>query len=886
MASSLNLRPAVQAARQRLAAGREALYRRHQNGTPGVQLAAAMTDLFDGIVLDLYEAAMSELDETTARRVRANIALVPHGGYGRRDVAPYSDVDLMLLHTSEISQDVVELARRLFRDINDAGFSVGNSVRTPNEACQMALKDAAVCTSQIESRFLAGSVTLYSKFAEKFQRLARRKLRNLLPAMQEARLEERIKYGETAYLLEPNIKRSRGTLRGIQLLRWIGFARYGANEPQSLRLCGALSRDDYYALRDALEFLLRLRNELHFFAGRANDRLDRSEQLRIAELFGFTGNPGVMPVERFMQEYFRHTGMVSHVVTRFVSGAQPGRWWREALTPLWSHLVEGDFWVGPWTIRATRRGLKKLTGNLEQALRLADLANLYDKQMDYATSEAIRNSVPQMSPVVTTPAAQRFISLLERPARLGEVLRELHDIRVLEILVPPLKHARNLMQFNQYHKFTIDEHTLQAIERATDFRHDPGPFGRVYRQIKKKWLLHLALLIHDLGKGFEEDHSELGRRLALETADILRLSTTDAEKVAFLVHKHLQMSHLAFRRDISDDQLVVKFAVEVGSPEMLRMLFVLTGADLAAVGPGVLNDWKTEVLSDLYSRAMQYLSGDRRSLDTEERLRQTRAEVRKCLPEVVPSWFEEQIAGLSPAYLHSTPPQQIAAELQKLHGLPSGEVLATGRYLAETNTVEYTVATRENVTPGLFHKLAGALAAKGLQVLSAEINTLKDGLVLDRFYVNDQDFAQEPPPDRIVGVCKSLESSLKNGAPPPLHQARRYGRSVVPTELNPIPPRVSFDNSQSDGFTVIDVFAHDCIGLLYIIGRSLFELGLNISVAKIGTFLDQVVDVFYVTDAAHRKIEDEQRQEEIRSRLLADIQAFVASQDPAQRTTV
>ena len=269
--------------------------------------------------------------------------------------------------------------------------------------------------------------------------------------------------------------------------------------------------------------------------------------------------------------------------------------------------------------------------------------------------------------------------------------------------------------------------------------------------------MHLALLIHDLGKGHVEDHSEVGLRIAEQMARRLRLPEREAETLKFLVHKHLLMSHLAFRRDTSDDQLIVRFAVEVGSPEVLRMLYLLTAADFAAVGPGVLNQWKEEVLSDLYHRTMRHLSGDSPSASAEER----RAELRTLLREEADAeWFDEQVAALPSSLVFSMPPQRLADELRQLQMLSDGEVRIGTRYLSDTGTVEFVVATHEEITPGVFHKLTGGLTSQGLEILSADINTLADRLVLDLFVVRDPDYAGPPPPDRIEQINRRLNESL------------------------------------------------------------------------------------------------------------------------------
>lgn len=874
MSITSGLRPSVLKARQRLAEGRQKLKQRHEQKSPGLHICRAQADLMDAVVLDLFQAALIDLDEAGEEGIGAELALVAHAGYGRRDVAPYSDVDLMILHDSRDAARVAPVANRLVRDVFDAGLVLGQSVRTIDDACDLAMEDAQIFTSLVESRHLGGSQPLFDRFLQRFTQLAQRRQTSLISAIEKAREEERTQFGDTVYLLEPNIKRSRGGLRDIQLSRWIGFVRYGAADADSLQLKGVITREDQRLLRQATDFLLQLRNEMHFHAGKSNDVLDRAEQVRLAALLDYAGQDGQLPVEQFMQEYFRLTSAVSRVVTRFVAGAYPGSKLSEALGVLFSHQVERDFRVGPSQIAPTRRGAVKLQQSLEEILRLADLANLYNKRIARSACELIRQAVPHLPDEVNEAAAARFLSILSHKLQLGGILRTLYDLGVLELVIPAFTHARCLLQFNEYHKFTVDEHSLLAVERATQFAQDLGALGNVYRHIKQKHVLHLALLIHDLGKGFAEDHSEVGLRIAEAVATRLFLPRREREVLKFLVHKHLLMSHLAFRRDTSDEQLIIRFAVEVGSPDILEMLFVLTAADLAAVGPGVLNSWKIEVLSDLFERTMDHLAGDRASMAPEERWRTKRDEILQCLKDDADQrWVSEQIQTLPPAYLHAKTPQQIAEDLHELHKLRSGDVIARGRYLPETGTVEYTVYTFEDIAPGVFHKLTGALSSKGLQILSAEINTLAHELVLDRFYVSDPDFAGAPPTERLENVSEELVDALCQGNPPSFRRIWRISQPATAAALAPLPTVVRADNSTSERFTVLDIFAADRLGLLYAITRKLFELGLNVGVAKIGTYLDQVVDVFYVTDQQGRKIVNDERILEIRAALLEAIEA-------------
>ena len=466
---------------------------------------------------------------------------------------------------------------------------------------------------------------------------------------------------------------------------------------------------------------------------------------------------------------------------------------------------------------------------------------------------------------------------MDHPARLGELLRNLADMGALEKIIPAYTHARSLLQFNEYHKYTVDEHCLRAVEACTAFAHDKGPLGRVYRRIKRKWLLHLALLLHDLGKGFPEDHSDVGRDIAEKTAERLGLSEADTETLKFLVHKHLQMSHLAFRRDYSDPQLIVRFAVEVGSPEVLQMLFVLTASDFEAVGPGVLNGWKVQVLTDVYRATIAHLAEDAPALENEELIRRRREQILEQVRTTSPedrAWWTRQLAALPAPYLDKTETHEIIDDLRGLHQLSRGDVAVQARYLADANAVEYKIGTHDEITPGLFHKLCGALTSQGLQILSAEITTLADQLVFDRFWVHDPDFAREPPASRIEQIKRVIVDGLRASPDrrPAFRRVWRAGGQRTASLLSPLPTQVRIDNSTSDRYTVIEFFAADRMGLLYTISQALFELGLSIAVAKIGTYLDQVVDVFYVSDSSGQKVTDSARLDAIRARLLSAVE--------------
>jgi [protein-PII] uridylyltransferase len=860
----------VVAAKQRLIDSRRELHERHSAGCPGVELCAAVTEVRDAVIRDLFEAVLADLDRIDTADLLARVALVALGGYGRRDVAPFSDVDLMLLHDPSVADRVGPLAKRLVRDVFDAGLILGHSVCTPEQACRLARGDYTICTSLMESRFLLGDRDLFERFLRRFRKEVRKNWRGLAAEICQGRAEERARYGETVFLLEPNIKRSRGALRDLHLIRWLSFTRYGTADPAELQAESAISEEDVSTVRRASEFLLRLRNELQFHAGSASDVLSRSEQFRVAAAGPYEFSDGLLPVERFMQDYFRHTDGVSHVAAQLETKVLAHDRLSRLATSVFGHRVDSGLRVGLGGVTASRKSLEEMRGDLTPVMRLVDLANMYDMPIDPATWEQIRRQSRDLPPLPSPGACGHFLSLLEHSARLGPSLRSLHEAGILERFIPEFARARGLLQFNQYHKYTVDEHCIRAVECAVEFASDPGPVGRVYRGLSRKRVLHLALLIHDLGKGHLEDHREVGVRIAAATAARLGLDPYESELLIFLVGKHMLMNYLAFRRDIGDERMVLNFAVQVGSPEVLEMLYVLTATDLAAVGPDVWDGWKAEILTDLFDRAMQHLDVDSPAVAAEEQLVRRRESVRQCLgADAQRPWLARQLEALPGGYLNTTAPEQAAADLRMLESLEAGGISAAGQYQADTNSVQFTVCTSERVSPGIFHKLTGALSSCGLEIRSAQINTLADGLVLDRFLTHDPDFAGRPPRERIEEVNEALVDSLRRtGAQPPTFRRTWHAGGPSTAAISPMQTRVNVDNHTSDKYTIIDIFTHDRAGLLYAITRCLFELGLSVFRAKIGTYLDQVVDVFYVTDSQGAKIQEEGRLATIRERLL------------------
>lgn len=878
-ATALPLSRSTAALRERVQQLRAAAQTRRAQGATGLQVAGLLSQLVDDFLRELYGDALHAAGGDRSALTRG-AALLAVGGTGRGDLAPYSDIDLLFLQASQEPAGFTEAVAAMVRHCWDAGLQLGHSVRTVADAIRMARQDSQFATALLEARCLCGSEALAEELHRAFVRqVIRARNGSFIEECLAEREKERQSHGAVVQQLEPDVKRSLGGLRDLHLLRWVGYARAGVADFDSLKLQGALSVEEARRLVLAYEFLTGVRIDLHFAAGRAQDVLSREDQLRLAEQRGIAGTAGLRPVERFMQQYFEHSTAVADIVGRFVERQRPRPWIRSVVNYLMSFRVDDIYRIGAGQIDVVPRQRSRVCSSLEEVLRLTLTAVMHRVRIAPKLVDRLKQHARQLAGQDLTPEARRlFLQILARPGTLGAALRVLYDVGVLEVVLPCLKHVRCLLQFNQYHAYTVDEHTLRTIEAAERFEADRGPVGQAYREIRHKELLHLALLLHDAGKGFEEDHSEVGRRLALETARRLGLPEHQRDLLEFLVHQHLLMATLAFRRDTNDPEVLLRFNHEVGSPDALRMLYVLTAADITAVGPGVWNEWKAELLAAFYDRSMMWLSGQSDVFEESARRRQVVREVLRHLhaPEAGADDVARRLAPFPIHYLLSTPPAQIAADLELIARRRPHDIHIASHYDAETGTVEYRVITSEAVTTGCFHKLTGVLSAKRMEILSAQICSSQEGVIVDSYRVRDYDHEGEVPEFRREEVATAIRRVLQGELDvESLFRSRlRFAPHVLQGPVSNLPMRVVIDNETSDRYTIIDVFAHDRPGLLYRITRSLFELELSVALARIATHFDQVVDVFYVTDIQGAKIRDGQRLRQIREQLAERIAEF------------
>ena len=854
----------------------------HDSGASGKRISVAFSDLLDEVIQLLFKHCLGQLEDS---QLASRIAIVMHGGCGRREVCPYSDVDLLLLCQDEQDPCLPQIAKLLSQGVTDAGFRIGFSVQTPRQACSLAFAEAEMFTSLVDSRFLAGSIELFDSFLARLQRLASRRCAAIMRRIYQAREEERVQFGESVYLLRPNVKKSRGGLRDIHLVRWMGFVRYGEADIDRLGRQGEITRTDIDRLNQSNEFLLRIRNELHFHAQRNNDGFGRNEQVRIAEKLGYGSRDEMLPVEGLMRDYFRCTSDVRFASDHFVDHAQPRPSIASMLGPIVSRNLDDTFRISPFHIGVRNSQLDAVKQDLGLVLRLMQLANLHNRDLEPQTWEAIRAAMIENATIDIGPdLGERFMALIATPDGLGKSIRRLHEMQVLEKIIPGFRHARGLLQFNEYHQYTVDEHSIQAIERVTEFRDDARSVGEVYRSIKKKQVLHLALLVHDLGKGFPEDHSEVGRRIAEKTARLLRLEPADGEAVKYLVHNHLMMSHLALHRDINDQTVVAEFASNVGSASLLDMLYVLTCADIAAVGPETLSEWKLGLLTELHRNARTLMAGaDMKPIRLAEQ-RHLQAELEKIYDdEVLVLWLVEKAKVLPRDFVRLFGIEPMSRQLLALQDLAKGEIHCSVDFIEGKDVISLCIGGLEQVRSGIFIKINRLLASLGLRIQSADIKHLGESLVWYWFLFRDTDFTGSPPIERLNSIREQALQAVSEqvGDVTKLAAPQRWeqdgGRAA---KLSRPPIRVVIDNQTVENATVIDVYAYDKMGLLFTIGQCIFDMGLDVCFARCSTYGHQVVSVFYVTDGERQKIHDTQELDKIQSRILKVTRQFLEPAEP------
>ena len=842
-------------------------------GASGREVVVALTSVFDTLNRCLFSAVSFDLDESSRR----GCVLIALGGYGRGEMNPRSDLDLMFFYDNLGKEAAKTISDRMLYLLWDLRLDVGYSVRSA-EDCLEESHDNTVRSALLDARFIAGDSDLYETFNQSVTSLMlSQNTQGYIKLKLEEREERQRKYGSSVYLLEPNIKEGEGGLRELHEALWISRVKFKANNLKGLLKKGVINEQDYREYEDALDYLWKIRNYLHFHSQRKSEQLTFEIQQQIAAAFKYKDSRRTSAVERFMREYYSHAIKVEHLATKMILSATQQR--EKPRNKMFRFMGRRNLEEGFYIIRGELRARvdERLLEDPALMMIAFELAQKHQVQICLELKQLIRDNTHVVNDRVRRSRRinDSFMRILQHPTGVADILRKMHHLQFLSAFIPEFNKIYCRVQFDLYHIYTVDIHTLFAIEEFEKLCQgtyaDTQPrLTEVAHNIEKRELLMLAILFHDIGKGSGKDHSIRGAEMIPTIARRMRLNREDSERLEFLVLNHLKMAHISQRRDLQDLKMIGQFAELMGMSENLRMLYLLTFSDIKAVGPDVWTEWKGGLLRELYEKAYDALEKNEFYLEKRsEKVRNRKRNIRKALQgEFSENRISRAINSLHTRYLMSYRSREIVPHLRLALSRGKQTLAMQIEQKTEAEYTELTLATIDS--PGLFSQIAGVLAAHSINILGAQIHTRKTGAVLDILQVNSPIGGIVDKPQKWERVkkdlCEVLEGRVFVEDLFAKCQEPNYlkGDSVRPQRSN----KVEIDNEVSDRYTVIDVFATDKVGLLYEITRTLNELGLYIAVSKISTKVDQVADVFYVSDIFNQKITDPFKLDEIRTVML------------------
>jgi [protein-PII] uridylyltransferase len=876
--AALDRRPLLPVLKAAYGAGRAEIERRFRASGDGAAVMREQCFLMDQLIRTLYDITTEEIFPRANPTLGEHLAIVAVGGYGRGELAPYSDIDLLFLLPYKQTPYTEQVVEYLLYLLWDLGLKVGHATRSVAECLRQAKADLTVRTGLIEARFLWGDQALFGELKRRFDGEI---VRGTAAQFVDAKLAERDarhqRVGDSRYQLEPNIKEGKGGLRDLHTLFWIAKYIYRIEDVGALVPLDVLSAEESARFARAQRFLWTVRAHLHYLAGRPEERLTFDLQTEIGRQMGYTDRPGARGVERFMKHYFliaKDVGDLTRIFCAILEADQ-----KQRRRPL-SWLRWG---VGRKALKGLVIDRERLTIPSEDffrrdpgaLLRLFHVAQEHELDIHPRAMRAASQSLKLIDARLREdPEANRlFLDILTSRKDPETALRRMNEAGVFGRFIPDFGRVVAQMQYDMYHHYTVDEHTLFAIgilnqiERRL-LQEELPLASELMPTIVSRRALYLAVLLHDIAKGRGGDHSVIGEGIALKLGPRLGLSAEETETVAWLVRWHLLMSATALKRDISDPQTIQDFVERVQSPERLKLLLVLTVADIRAVGPKVWNGWKAALLRELYHRAFDVITSGLSGDGQQKRIDAAQVAVRDLLPDFSADDFAAFVKSGYPFYWLSFDPETHArhARLMREAEASAAPLTVDKRIDAHRAVTEVTLYTADH--PGLFSRIAGALAVSGANIVDARIMTMSNGMALDTFWVQDSAGGAFSRGDKLAKLAVTFENVLTGDLKPHRELARP---PAIPrrSEAFTVMPRVLVDNRASASHTVIEVNGRDRPGFLYDVTRELTRLNLQISSAKISTYGEKVVDVFYVKDLFGHKVEHPQKLVAIRKTLEA-----------------
>ncbi len=841
-----SMREKVESYKKAVRRAKERIVEWNRSGVKGWFQVALYTREIDGIIRSILKDAF--------RVATPSYSVVALGGYGRRELNLCSDLDIMFLWRAPLSEAEEEGLNLMVQMLWDLGLDIGHSYRSVDEAISLAREDDATKCSYIDARLLGGSINPYSVFMRRLRRELLGQDPGFFYKIMDHWLEERYeRYGSSMYLLEPNVKESPGCLRDLHTCFWVGKEIYGVVSFSDLKKKGLLTPLEYETLEEARDFLWRVRNAVHEMRGRKNDVLTIDIQPEVAYRLGYRDTRKLLGVEYFMKDFYTHVRNVRRVVKAFLLRTKEDLFpeTRENSLSIRS-LLEERFETPAEFLREVIR-LQRVGADFEQFYKGFWVPPLHWREHYMLAPET----------------KEAFVELLNQE-RCYEALNFLHSIGFLERLIPEFGKITSLMQFDLYHKFTVDEHTLLAIknvELIPSLEHPMfSDMKRIYRELVeggRKYLLMLALLLHDIGKGKGGGHSARGARIASEIMGKMGFSEEEIDLVTFLVRHHTVMAEFAFRRDVADSRSVAAFASVVGDVERLNFLFLLTYGDVSAVSPDAWNEWRGALLHSLYLRTMELLESSGRQEVAPVNFKMLVGEVfRRLNREVSFEEIERVLSSIPEENLISLSPEVLAV-------IVKGCVEAKKRgVVVKWHTEDIEGASKMIVVnatgAGDFSRVVGMISSRRLNIQSASLITCRDGTSIYLVEVTMPDFTPVTDEARMEELSGAVVDALLGRVDVEGEIKKRHLRLGKRERVVKVETKVKLNNSLFEDYSVVEVKTQDRMGLLYTITKVLLSLGLQIHMATVSTEGNRAVDTFYVTKGG-RKLREYEFPEVVRA---------------------
>ena len=861
----------------------------------GTACAERLSHLTDTIIRLVYDFATGVLYRSSNPSASERMAVVAVGGYGRGLLAPGSDIDLLFILPYKQTAWGESVAEAILYALWDMGLKVGHATRSVDECIRQARADMTIRTTVLEARLITGDETLFNELTARFDRdIVQGTAAEFVAAKLAERDERHKRAGQSRYLVEPNVKDGKGGLRDLHTLFWIAKYVYRVRSLHELVEKGVFTKTEYELFLRCGDFLWSVRCNLHFLTGRAEERLNFDVQNEMAMRLGYTHHPGLREVERFMKHYFlvaKDVGDLTAILCAALEEIHAKIAPRLArafvrLTRRHARPIKGAPGFVIDNGRLNVSGEKVFERDPVNLIRMFHIADREDLDFHPDALRLTRRSLSLIDAEVRDDkeANKLFLEILASRNAPEIVLRKMNETGVLGRFVPEFGRVVAMMQFNLYHHYTVDEHLLRCIGVLSEIERGSNPenglANDLMKAIKNRTILYVSLFLHDIAKGRPEDHSIAGAKIARKLCPRLGLSAQETETVSWLIEYHLTMSTIAQSRDLSDRKTIEDFAAIVQNLERLKLLLILTTADIRAVGPGVWNGWKSQLLRNLYYETEPVITGGFSEVNRSKRIEFAQAEFR----EAMTNWSAEQLDAYTarhypPYWLKVDIVRKVAdarfiAETEK-----AGKQLATiSRIDAARGVTELTILAQDH--PRLLSNIAGACAVAGGNIVDAQIFTTTDGLALDTISIS-REFDRDEDEERRAGrIAEGIEKALRGEVRLPEVVARRGKQRYTAFS---IAPEIAINNAWSDRYSVIEVSGLDRPGLLYDLTNTLSRLNLNIASAHVATFGERAVDVFYVTDLTGGKIRSVQRTAAIRKALAQLFEAPPEAAKPVKR---